>query len=267
MDECRIAFLRPKEIKDRLDSAPLVYVPIGPLEWHGPHLSFGVDPFNAEAAAVETCRHTGGLVWPTQFWGTERERSPEALASLGLDPKAYVVGMDFPSNSLPSAYCAEETFALLLRELLRQVRELGARLAVVVNGHGAVNHNEVLKRIEVEFNNTTDLRVYVRTAVPLAMFEAGQLDHAGSFEASLMMHEHPDTVDLGELPPHPEPMLYCDYAIVDHEGFTGQSPDGRLGDSADPRTDTSAERGRELRQKIVSEVVAEVQKLRDSITA
>ena len=243
MTECRIAHLRPGMVQRRLAEAALVYIPVGPLEWHGPHLSFGVDPFNAEAAAMEACRRTGGLVWPTQFWGTERERSPDELAGVGLDPEAYVVGMDFPRNSLPSAYCPEETFAILVRELLRQVRSLGARLAVIVNGHGAVNHIHVLKRLETEFNNTTDLRVHVRIAVPLDLIEAGELDHAGSFEASLMMHEHPDTVDLSELPPRPEPMMYRDFAVVDHEGFTGQSPEGRLGDRGDPRVAASARAG------------------------
>ena len=265
MDECRIAFLRPKEIQHRLNSVPLVYIPVAPLEWHGPHLPFGVDPFNAEAASLGSCQQTGGLVWPTQFWGTERERSPEVLASLGLDPDSYVVGMDFPNNSLPSAYCPEETFALLVRELLRQVSTLGARLVLLVNGHGGGNHIEVLKRMATEFSNTTDLCVHVRLAVPSAMLEAGELDHAGSVETSLTMYEHPETVDLTELPPHPEPMLYRDYAVVDHDGFTGQSPDGLLGESCDPRTDTSPERGRELRHQVVSEMAAEVEQLKASI--
>lgn len=265
MDECRIALLRPKEIQQRLNSVPVVYIPVAPLEWHGPHLPFGVDPFNAEAASLGACQQTGGLVWPTQFWGTERERSPEVLTSLGLDPDSYVVGMDFPKNSLPSAYCPEEVFGLLLRELLRQVLTLGARLAVLVNGHGGVNHIEVLKRMAVEFSNTTDLRVHVRMAAPLAMLEDGDLDHAGSFETALMMYEHPETVDIAELPPLPAPLSYGDYAIVDHEGFTCQSPDSQVGGPGDPRTDTTPELGKQLRQKIVSEMVAEVEELKAAI--
>jgi len=266
-ESCRISHLRPGEILRRLAETPVVYLPIAPLEWHGPHLPFGVDPFVAEAAAMGACRHTGGLVWPTQFWGTERERSPGQLASLGFDQTDYVVGMDFPKNSLPSAYCPEEVFALLVRELLRQVRSLGARLAVIVNGHGAVNHTQVLKRLEAEFNNTTDLRVYVRVSVPLDTLHVGEPNHAGSFETSLMMDEHPDTVDLSQLPPHPEPLPYRDFAIVDSEGFSsGQSSDSRLGDPADPRINASPEHGRELGQQIVNELAAEVAQLTASVT-
>jgi len=265
MDECRIAFLRPRQIKDRLDSVPLVYIPVAPLEWHGPHLPYGMDPLNAEAAALETCKLTGGLVWPTQYWGTERERSVEQLISLGLDVDSYIVGMDFPKNALPSAYCPEEIFGLLLRELLREVSLLGARLAVVVNGHGGVNHMEVIKRLEAEFNNTTDLRVHFRSAVTEAMFEAGQLDHAGTFETSLIMYEHPEMVDLNTLPPLPEPLLYSDHAVVDHAGFTGQSPDRQVNDHSDPRKNASSERGKEFRRLIVEEMVAEVEQLKASI--
>ena len=265
-ESCRIAELRPREIQRRLAEAPVVYVPIAPLEWHGPHLPFGVDVFAAEAAAMGACQRTAGLVWPTLVWGTERERSPEQLASLGFDQTDYVVGMDFPKNSLPSAYCPEETLGLVVRESLHQVRSLGARLGVIVNGHGAVNHNWVLKRLEVEFNHTTDMRVYVRLAVPLAMLEAGEPGHADAYETSLMMYEHPDTVDLAQLPPHPEPLMYGDFAVVDHDGFTGQSPDGQVGDRADPRVNASAEHGRALRQQIVDELVAEVEQLMASLT-
>ena len=68
--ETRIAFLRPREVLTRLVEAPVIYIPLGPIEWHGPHLPFGVDPFNAEFVAGEVCRLAGGVVWPTQFWGT-----------------------------------------------------------------------------------------------------------------------------------------------------------------------------------------------------
>ncbi len=87
MSENRLACLRPAQLGERLAACPVIYVPVGPIKWHGPHLPVGMDPLNAEDVAIRTCDHTGGIVWPTQFWGTERERRPRQLEYHGL-PKA-----------------------------------------------------------------------------------------------------------------------------------------------------------------------------------
>ena len=82
----------------------------------------------------------GGVVLPTFFWGTERERPEEMVADLGFEKGQYVVGMDFPANILPSLYCREEFLALLVRELLTLLIRQQYKLIVLVNGHGARNH-------------------------------------------------------------------------------------------------------------------------------
>ncbi len=256
--EIRIAYLRPETIRARLREVPLVFVPVGPLEWHGPHLPLGVDPLNAEHVALNVCRQVGGVVWPTLFWGTERERPPAMLEHLGLNPGDYIVGMDFPANSLPSAYCPEEIFGLIIRETLRQVGRLGARYALVVNGHGAINHQEVLKRLALEFNAATSIQVQIRMAMPRAAVADGSIGHAAGDETSLMMHRIPERVDLAALPPLPAPLRYGDYAIVDGKGFDGQGrPDRTVED--DPRTTASAERGAAFFSTTVREIVDEIQ--------
>lgn len=258
--EVRLAYLRPAQIRKRLNERPLVYVPVGPLEWHGPHLPMGVDPINAERVAWAVCAQTGGVVWPTLFWGTERERPPKMLRDLGLDPEAYIVGMDFPRNSLPSAYCHEETLGLLVREVLEQAAQLGARAVLIVNGHGAINHNDVLRRLAIEFTRARGLRVVVRMAMPQARLDAGTIAHAGGDETSLMMHYEPQTVSLAELPPPSQPIRYEEYAIVDGPGFEGRGrPDRTVED--DPRTRATAERGRAFFEQTVAEIVEMVKTL------
>ena len=256
-DERHIASLRPEQITEQLSETPVIYIPIGPLEWHGPHLPYGVDPYNAEHIATRTCARTGGLVWPTQFWGTERERRDEQVESLGLKGEKYIVGMDFPRHSLPSAYCPEEVFAILVREVLREVSTLGARLAVIVNGHGAINHNLTLHRLATEFNHTTNLRVYVRLAFNRANIEAGNIAHAAATETSLTMNNHPETVRLEKLPPPPEPLNYGDFGIVDSGGFMGHGS-GHIGPEDDPRTRSSADKGREYAEQTTAEIATEV---------
>jgi len=257
--ECRIAYLRPGQIRARLAECPAVYIPFGPLEWHGPHLPYGMDPLNAEAVALRACAKSGGVVWGTQFWGTERERRPEQLRSLGFKPNEYVVGMDFPNHSLKSMYCPEEVFAIIVREILRETVTLGAKLAVLVNGHGAENHIAVFKRLETEFNASGPLKVYFRLAAPKDALKTGSGEHAAAMETSILMHLHAPSVDLKTLPPHPEPLHYRDYGIVDGPGFDGSGgPEHALTPPADPRTKANPEWGREIVETSASELAEEV---------
>jgi creatinine amidohydrolase len=259
--ENRIALLRPAQIHAGLTARSVVYVPIGPLEWHGPHLPYGADALNAEATAAALADKTGGLVWPTQFWGTERERTPQGAANLGFARDAYIVGMDFPANSLASAYCPEEVFGLLVRELLTEVARVGARLAVISNGPGAVTQVATLERLAAEFNHAGRLRVHVRMAALRRMIEAASIAHAGAIETSLMLHLT-ESVDLSTLPSLPAKLRYADYAVVDGPGFDGRGPtDKTLDPAEDPRLHATAARGREIFVHTVEEIAAEVEKL------
>ena len=60
--EVRMQWLRPAEV---LAHQPIVYLPIGPLEWHGPHLPLGTDPLQAESLAIAVAQQVGGVVHPT----------------------------------------------------------------------------------------------------------------------------------------------------------------------------------------------------------
>jgi len=257
MEENRISRLRPAQVIERMARSPVVYIPIGPIEWHGPHLPFGVDPLNAEDVSIRTCAVTGGMVWPTLFWGTERERRPEQLEALGLPRESYVVGMDFPANSLPSAYCPEEIFGLVVRELLREVRLMGARVAVIVNGHGAVNHNQVLRRLAAESNQASGLRVHVRMAMPMDEVERGAIGHATSTETSIMMNIDRSSVAVDALPAFPTPLRFEEFGIVDGLGFDGKGDPGRVVQE-DPRTLSSPEAGREVSERTVRELAEQV---------
>jgi creatinine amidohydrolase len=258
--EVRMQFLRPSEIVARLKKAPVVYIPFGPLEWHGPHMPFGTDPLNAENVALKACAKTGGVVWPTQFWGTERERPASHLKSLGFKETDYVVGMDFPKNILPSMYCREEVFAIVVREVLRQAITLGAHLAMMVNGHGGENHMRVLDRLAAEFTNTTPLRVVNRIAAPLSAHPTGSGGHADAGETSVMMHVHPKCVDLKQLPPKSRKIKYRDFAVVDGPGFDGRGPSVKftLGKEDDPRFSASAKRGARGIAATIRQVAQEV---------
>jgi creatinine amidohydrolase len=259
LDTRQIALLRPDQILDEMQRCPVAYLPVGPLEWHGPHLPLGVDAFNAENAARLAADQTGGLVFPTLFWGTERERPPEMLDWLGLDPTSYVVGMDFPANSLPSLYCSEEILALLVREQLGQIARLGFRLAVVITGHGATNQIAVLKRLAAEFNGRGIIRTIV--VLPFVTNDQGimEVGHASRIETAIMQSLHPETVRLENLPPLPAALNNADWAVIDFDSFLGNpTPDRTIHAYDDPRL-ASAEQGTLTIENAVDQITAQVQ--------
>jgi creatinine amidohydrolase len=257
MRSVRFELLRPGEIIRERARFPVVYLPLGPLEWHSLHLPMGTDPLNAEAVARQVAETTGGVVLPTFFWGTERARPPDKLRNLGFDADAYIVGMDFPDNQLPSLYAREETFGVLIREILDQLVSLNYRLIVIVNGHGGKNHLEVLKRLVQEYNSKPATKVLLSFALPRSSF--GAVGHADAIETSVMMALHPDCVDLSQLPDKSS-QIFLNSGIVDAASFAGQpTANFSLPTESDPRYHASENLGRELFDQTISEVIKAVE--------
>lgn len=270
MNTRQIAYLRPEQILAEMQRCPLAYLPVGPLEWHGPHLPLGVDALNAENAALQASKQTGGLVFPTLYWGTERERSAEMLDWLGLDQGSYIVGMDFPANSLPSLYCSEEIFALIVREQLRLAIKMGFRLIVVITGHAATNQIDVLQRLAAEFNGNKQARVIVM--LPFVTNQNGVMEvgHASRIETSVMKALYPETVRLENLPALSEPLQNADWAVVDYDTFLGNPTAERsVHEQDDPRYADAAQGFQTIQRavmQITTHVKQELERLSDNST-
>ena len=261
--ERRVQYMFSHELREELKKLPLIFLPLAPLEWHGPHLVMGVDPINAEKTAIAVAERTGGVVLPTLYMGTERERSPEMLESLGFDKSEYVVGMDFPEAKglFKSFYFTEELFAMVVREHIEQCIYHGYKKIFIVNGHGAVNHNEVLKRLCKEFSNKYDeIKVAYSISFPDKVLSGGLCSHAGLDETSLMMFYDELFADVGKLPNRNLKLKYTDYSIVDSGGFEGRPGKGHtVSDNMDPRN-ANAEIGEKLFKEIVADVHKRVKK-------
>ena len=261
MDTRQIALLRPEQILEERSRCPLVYLPIGPLEWHGPHLPLGMDALNAEKVAQLAAEKTGGLILPTFYWGTERERSPEMLRWLGFEGDEWIVGMDFPANSLPSMYATEEVFAVLVREQLRLAVQMGFQTIAVITGHAAENQIAVLQRLAAEFTARGPARVLV--FLPFVTNSEGimEVGHASRIETAVMMALQPQSVDLSGLPPSCEPLRNVDWAIVDFPTFLGHpTPDHTVSAGDDPRF-ADAEMGWKTVHQAVDQIVSQIQPL------
>jgi creatinine amidohydrolase len=259
MRTVRFELLRPAEIIAERQRFPVVYQPIGPLEWHGPHLPYGMDPLHAETVARRVAETAGGVVMPTLYWGTERERRPDLLRTLGFRGDEWIVGMDFPANSMKSLYSQEDVFGIVVRARLDLLVRQEYRLIVIVNGHGAENHLITLDRLANEFSAESEARVLLITAFlpdPDGVYHIG---HADALETSLMLAMYPDTVDLSGLPALPTPLQNIDWGIVDGPTWGGQpTPDHTLRMEHDPRASSSAEAGEAHLQKVTAWIADQV---------
>jgi hypothetical protein len=93
--EVRFEMLRPAQLREELARCPLVFLPVVPLEYQGPHFALGMDPLNAGMCAQEGCSRLGkDAVMPTTCMGTEREHPSNELVSQVL--RGSIVQHTFP---------------------------------------------------------------------------------------------------------------------------------------------------------------------------
>lgn len=227
MRTVQLEYLRPGEIMAEKERCSIVYLPIGPLEWHGPAMPYGTDPLMAQELARAAARITGGVVMPTLFVGTERERPSYILEAKGFeDPNQYVIGMDVPKNPMKSFYAREDMFALIVREHLRLLVQQEYKLIVIVNGHGACGQKGNLERLAIEFSNETASKVIVSMPDPLEEGETFDFGHGTLMETSIMRGLYDEHVELGDLPPREVPLKYTEFGIADDTVFEGHRSPG-----------------------------------------
>lgn len=248
-----IKHMRPQEILDAKAEKSIVFLPIGPLEWHGPALPFGVDPQAAEYTAKMLAERIGGVIMPTLYCGTEKERSPEMLDAFGFeDTSQYIVGQDFPSNTVRSMYSKEDVFATILREYLRILVQQEYKLIVVVNCHGADGQFAVMDRLSVEFSNETASKVMWCMPMP-HQWDPKIMGHANISETAVQMMICGEDVDLSQLPPRDVKLKNCDWGIEDIATFMLQPNEDKTV-QGDPR-DATPEFGRELFEDGLEEAI------------
>jgi|SRR5581483_3840838 len=260
--------MRPGEVLEARRRAPVAWVPVSPLEWHGPHMPIGTDGLHAWNVCRRAAREVGGVVLPPLFAGTDTVRlpgdGPEQLGALGLGDAARVVGMDFPGFPVRSVYFEESAFGLTVRSVVQALRRDDYRLIVLANGHGAQNQQQTLDRIALEETDAGTHVVYLNVWAPP---QPPQLDpgHAERQETAVMLALLGDRVRLDELPPE-EPLRYADYGIVDGPAFDGDpTPDFTVRADADPRRATREEGEEILAREValaVERVTTELESLR-----
>ena len=195
MLEVRMDRLTWVEYRQRIETQPPVFLPVGALEQHGPHLPLGVDAILAAKVAEDVASRVGGLVAPTQSFGYKSQGRCGG-------------GQTFPgTTSLDGAHLIA-VVADVLRELVRH----GMRRLVVCDGHFEnqwflIEAAEIVAR-ETAATGTRIMRAEywdycaddVLDAVFAGKFPGFALEHAAVIETSLMLHYCPDLVHLDRIP-------------------------------------------------------------------
>jgi creatinine amidohydrolase len=250
----QLELMRPSEVVEARARNPIAFVPIGPVEWHGPHLPLGTDGLHAHEVSVRVARKVGGVVHPALHVGADLPQGPgtgESVEQLGLPGDERIVGMDYPGNPVQSIYLDEGLIGLLARELVRSLKAQGYELIVLVNGHGATNHQRALRRVAIEESDPGGTAVVYVTAWVPPEPPASDPGHADRYETSIVIAIDAALVDVDALSPRGEPLRYDAFGIVDGAAFDGKPrADFLLPDENDPRHASAEEGTRHLAEEV-----------------
>lgn len=168
------------EFEETLKHNPVVLVPTGSVEQHGPHCTMDVDISGPFYMAVEVAKRVNDfpvIVAPPVWWGFSHY-------NMGF-PGTITLGMD--------------TYRNLVKDILRSIYANGFRRIVVINGHGGNDAPNKSIMWEISQENIFIVAFSWWQAVEEEMARLSTSDgpvvgHAGEWETSLQLYLRPHMV-------------------------------------------------------------------------
>lgn len=205
--------LRPAQVRALQQQCPIVYIVVGSLEWHGVQNPLGTDSLKAHAICCDAALRYGGVVLPPFYLGLlgkERGWGPE-----GWD--GFTVAGMTPEVQNSAMHC-------LARGLIAD----DWKVLVGVTGHDVEPQRDAVHNAIQAATEGTEAKGFAITegenweggeAMPYSM------DHAGTWETSVMMFAYPEKVDLEALRTQMEERAALDKtAMKEPEGIGGWNP-------------------------------------------
>jgi len=184
----------PWEFAQAVAEAPICYLPLGVLEWHGEHNAVGLDSIKSHAICVQAAQQSGGVVVAPLYWATDSHEEVEGTYLTGgvEHGERYHV----PGNMF---WIRRETFHNLLLDIYEAMRRRGFQVIVVVSGHWSEATLSVVRVSGEEFvAQHSGVKWLLLTDQEVAA-DVGYLhEHAAGGETSLLMAVRPDLVDLSK---------------------------------------------------------------------
>jgi len=194
--------LKPGDILKTIEDPGIAFIPVGPLEWHGPHLPYGTDAIIAESICKNLAEKTGGVFFKALNYGLDSYRTKAQLHMWGFKKNEKIFGMNFPELPLVSEYCSPTEMKKNIIRRLKFLKDCKFRAALVVNHHGGKNQVPLIKKIckELKSNSFAAEAIYamdfctLKTGLPESVGT-----HAGIWETQMVMAYRPELVDLSRI--------------------------------------------------------------------
>ncbi|HEX2022967.1 MAG TPA: creatininase family protein [Candidatus Thermoplasmatota archaeon] len=199
-----------------LDPKPLLLIPVGIVEEHGPHLPLDTDSIQAVATCEAAAPRLGALVAPLLAYGN-------CSATRGF-PGSFSLSFD--------------ALRAVARDVLADCARHGLRRVALVSGHAGGAHMRALKlAAEEAIERHPELEVHVLCDYELlddfdpkaaADADVPRWDgHAGAIETSRMLALRPDLVRAGARAHRPD---FPPFQVLSPAQARGLFPDGVMGD-------------------------------------
>jgi creatinine amidohydrolase len=199
MSEVHMNRMSWQEYRQRVTASKSpIFLPVGALEQHGPHLPLGTDALLATAIAAGAAAASGGIVAPALSYGYKSQ------------PKCGGGQHFCGTTSLDAA-----TLIGQVRDTIREFVRHGVERLVVVNGHYE-NQWFLIEGIDLALRECRPSPLSVMrleywdfcTEETLAAifpngFPGFALEHAAVIETSMMLHLHRELVRIERIPDEP----------------------------------------------------------------
>ena len=212
------------EMKKFIEKEPVVLVPVGAYEQHGPHLAMNTDTTIGESI----CKSIVG----------------KSAVPCTMLPPVWVGISEHHMEFSGSLTLQQSTMTALLWDILDSLGRNGIKNTLVVNSHGGniVPLNEALTRISQKYEGTWALLTYwnliSKEIWDIRKSEYGGVSHACEMETSLLYYIDEDGVRKNRIPDSNNvkgskwwsPEMFGSNKIAMYKPFSELTKDGHIGD-------------------------------------
>ena len=236
-----------EEIESAAKDGAVVFLPVGVVEAHGPHLPLGTDIYIALHQALEV----------KKYWDSK------GMACV-IAPPFYWGGTQAMTRQFPGTFTASmENIVTAMTDILQSLNRFGFTKTVLINAHGdGLQKNAMIKTItecnaklnmktfwpvyedDIAYEGFTGKEDYLALIPPFAferMFQIEQFPrdefdiHAGAFETAFMQEIMPESVRTEKIEGLEPTMLEGEQRRLWNEGEPENKyliPKGYVGDPA-----------------------------------
>ena len=168
------------ELEEARKHSPVVIVPVGSIEQHGPHCPLDVDisiPYAIATRVAEAVDDFPVLVAPPVWWGFSH----------------------YNQGFIGTITLRLETFIELVTDICRSIYACGFERIILLNGHGGNQAPMISAAMKIAEDNIFVLPITYWDMIPEELKEiserdGGRIGHGGELETSFQLHLRPHLV-------------------------------------------------------------------------